>query len=160
MMDKLQQWYRGLEEREQRFVTIGAIAAAVLLLAGVILPLNSGIARTRQRVAAKQVDLAFIQSAAPQIAAAGPSSGAATADSLVVLIDSSARESGLGKALTSSQPTGDGGLRIHLDHAPFDGIVAWLARLSQQHGVRVESAEIETAGETGMVNAGLVLKTG
>jgi len=160
MRDKLQKWYRGLEEREQRFVSIGAIAAAVLLLAGVILPLNNSITRTRQRVAAKQVDLAFIQSATPQIAAAGPSSGAATGESLVVLIDSSARESGLGKALTSSQPTGDGGLRIRLDHAPFDGIVAWLARLSQQHGVRVESAEIETAGETGMVNAGFVLKTG
>ena len=26
-------------------------------------------------------------------------------------------------------------------------MVAWLARLSQQHGVRVESAEIEAAGE-------------
>ena len=54
MMDKLQQWYGGLEERERRFVTIGAIAAVVLVLAGVILPLNSSIARTRQRVAAKQ----------------------------------------------------------------------------------------------------------
>jgi type II secretory pathway component PulM len=38
--------------------------------------------------------------------------------------------------------------------------VAWLARLSQQHGVRVETAEIESAGETGLVNAGLVLKAG
>ena len=160
MMDKLQKWYRGLEEREQRFVGTGAIAAVVLLLAGVFLPLNNSISRARQRVAAKQVDLAFIQSATPQLAAAGPSGGAAKGESLVVLIDSSARESGLGKALTSSQPTGDGGLRIRLDHAPFDGIVAWLARLSQQHGVRVESAEIESAGETGMVNAGLVLKTG
>ena len=79
---------------------------------------------------------------------------------LDVLIDSSARESGLGKSLSSSQPTGDKGLRIRLDKAPFDALVAWLARLSQQHGVRVESAEIEAAGEVGLVNAGLVLKAG
>jgi type II secretory pathway component PulM len=78
----------------------------------------------------------------------------------VVLIDSSARESGLGKSLSSSQPTADKGLRIRLDHVPFDALVAWLARLSQSHGVRVESAEIETAGEVGFVNAGLVLKAG
>ena len=77
-----------------------------------------------------------------------------------MLIDSSARESGLGKSLTSSQPTGEKGLRIRLEKVPFDAMVAWLARLSQQHGVRVESAEIETAGETGVVNAGLVLKAG
>jgi len=83
-----------------------------------------------------------------------------TGESLVVLVDGSARESGLGKSLSNSQPTGDGGLRVRLEHVPFDGMVAWLARLAQQHGVRVESAEIETAGEAGLVNAGLVLKGG
>ena len=77
-----------------------------------------------------------------------------------MLIDSSARESGLGKSLSSSQPTPDKGLRIRLDHVPFDALVAWLARLSQSHGVSVESAEIESAGEVGFVNAGLVLKAG
>jgi general secretion pathway protein M len=160
MKAKLQKWYRGLEERERLFVNIGAVTVIVLILASVILPLNRSIFQARQRITAKQVDLAYIQNATPQLASAGPSMGGATGESLVVLIDSSARESGLGKSLTSSQPTGDGGLRIRLDHAPFDGIVAWLARLSQQHGVRVESAEIETAGEPGIVNAGLVLKTG
>ena len=159
MKAKLQKWYRGLEERERLFVNIGAVVVIVLILASVILPLNRSIFQARQRIAAKQVDLAYIQSATPQLVSAGPSMGGATGESLVVLIDSSARESGLGKSLTSSQPTGDGGLRIRLDRAPFDGIVAWLARLSQQHGVRVESAEIETAGEPGIVNAGLVLKT-
>ena len=160
MMDSLKSWHRGLAERERLFVNVGGIAAVVMILAGVILPLNGSISKTRQRIETKQVDLAFIQSATPQLAAAGPAGAAATGESLVVLIDSSARESGLGKALTSSQPTGDGGLRIRLDKAPFDGVVAWLSRLSQQHGVRVESAEIETAGDAGMVNAGLVLKTG
>jgi len=155
----MREWYAGLAERERLFVNIGAVAAVVLILLGVVLPLNRSIAQARQRVTNKQADLAFIQQAAPQIAAAGPV-GATSGESLVVLIDSSARESGLGKSLSSSQPTGDGGLRIRLDKAPFDGIAAWLSRLSQQHGVRVESAEIESAGEAGMVNAGLVLKTG
>jgi general secretion pathway protein M len=152
-------WYAGLADRERRFVNIGAVVAAVLLVLGLVLPLNRNIAQARQRVAAKQVDLAFIQQAAPELRAAGPVSQA-SGPSLVVLIDSSARESGLGKSLTSSEPTGDGGLRIRMDRAPFDGLVAWLARISQQHGVRVQSAEIESAGEAGLVNAGLVLKTG
>jgi general secretion pathway protein M len=156
----LRTWYAGLAERERRFVAFGAVGVLVLLIVGVILPLNSSISQTRKRVETKQVDLAFIQSALPQLAAAGPAANAATPESLVVLIDSSARESGLGKALTNSQPTPDKGLRIRLDHAPFDAMVAWLARLSQQHGVRVESAEIESAGEAGLVNAGLVLKAG
>ncbi|HEU5136279.1 MAG TPA: type II secretion system protein GspM [Steroidobacteraceae bacterium] len=154
-------WYANLAERERRMVLLGGIAAAVLLLLAIVLPLNRNIAQARQRVTTKQGDLAFIQSAVPQLAAAGPGIGtAATGESLVVLIDSSARESGLGKSLSSSQPTPDKGLRVRFERVAFDGLVAWLARLSQSHGVRVESAEIESAGEPGLVNAGLVLKAG
>ena len=154
-------WYENLSERDRRVVNIGGVVVLVLTLLAIILPLNTQISLARKRITTKQGDLAFIQSVAPQVAAAGPgAAGAANAESLVVLIDSSARESGLGKALSSSQPTGDRGLRIRLDKAPFDALVAWLARLSQQHGVRVESAEIESAGEVGLVNAGLVLKAG
>jgi general secretion pathway protein M len=154
-------WYENLSERDRRVVGIGGVVVLVLALLAVVVPLNTQITQARKRISTKQGDLAFMQSVAPQVAAAGPgSAGAANAESLVVLIDSSARESGLGKALSSSQPTGDRGLRIRFDKAPFDALVAWLARLSQQHGVRIESAEIESAGETGLVNAGLVLKAG
>jgi len=151
-------WYENLAEREKRFVLIGGIGAAVLLLLGLVLPLNRNITQARHRVTVKQADLAYIQSVTPELANAGPMGG--SGESLVVLIDSSARESGLGKSLSNSQPTGDGALRVRLEKVAFDGMVAWLARLAQQHGVRVQSAEIETAGEAGLVNAGLVLKAG
>jgi general secretion pathway protein M len=157
----MREWFANLAERERRMVTIGAVVGGALLLLAIVLPLNKNIAQARARVTTKQGDLAFIQAALPELAAAGPGAGAAaTGESLVVLIDSSARESGLGKSLSSSQPTPDKGLRIRLEKVPFDALVAWLARLSQSHGVRVESAEIESAGETGLVNAGLVLKAG
>jgi general secretion pathway protein M len=154
-------WYSNLAERERRVVTLGAAVGVVLLLLAIILPLNRNIAQARQRITTKQGDLAFIQDATPQLAAAGPGSGeAATGESLVVLIDTSARESGIGKSLSSSQATADKGLRIRLENVPFDALVAWLARLTQSHGVRVETAEIEAAGEPGLVNAGLFLKAG
>lgn len=156
----MKDWFDNLSERDQKVVKYGGLVVVVLVLLGIIVPLNRNIAMARERLAHKQADLQFIQDAAPQIAAAGPAGNTADAESLVVLIDSSARESGLGKSLSSSQPTGDKGLRIRLDKVAFDALVAWLARLSQQHGVRVDSAEIETAGEAGLVNAGLVLKVG
>jgi general secretion pathway protein M len=157
----MRSWFNRLAERERRMVLLGAIAVVVLLMLAIVLTLSRNIGQARQRVSHKQADLAFIQNAVPQLASAGPGMGvAATGESLVVLIDSSARESGLGKSLSSSQPTPDKGLRVRLDHVPFDALVAWLARLSQSHGVSVESAEIESAGEAGFVNAGLVLKAG
>ena len=154
------EWYNRLAERERRFVMFGGIGALLVIIFGVVWPLNTDIADARQRITVKQADLAYIQSVTPQLQAAGPGTNSAPAGSLVVLIDSSARESGLGKSLSNSQPMPNGGLRIRLDHVPFDGLVAWLARLSQQHGVRVETAEIESANEAGFVNAGLVLRSG
>ena len=157
----MREWFDNLSERDRRIVTYGGAVVLVLVLLGIILPLHRNVAMARERVARKQGDLQFIQSVAQQLASAAPGAGnAASGESLVVLIDSSAREGGLGKSLSSSQPTGDKGLRIRLDRVSFDALVAWLARLSQQHGVRVESAEIESAGEAGLVNAGLVLKGG
>ncbi len=154
-------WYENLAERERRLVLFGAVVAVILLVLAIVLPLNRHIAQARQRVAVKQDDLSFIQSVAPQIAAAGPGPTAtASNENFVVLVDSSARESGLGKSLSSSQPTGERTLRVRFERAPFDGLMAWLARISQNHGIRVETAEIESAGEVGMVNAGLVLKAG
>jgi general secretion pathway protein M len=154
-------WYANLSERDRRIVTIGGIVAVILVILAIVLPLNRSITQAKQRVTAKQGDLAFIQSAVPQLASAGPGAGSvASGESLIVLIDSSARESGLGKSLSSSQPTGERGLRVRFERVPFDGLAAWLARLSQNHGVSVESAEIEFAGEAGLVNAGLVLRAG
>ncbi len=153
-------WYHNLSERDRRIVNIGGVVVIILVILGTVLPLNRNIAQARQRIVAKQGDLAFIQSAIPQLSAAGPASSVGGGQELIVLVDSSARESGLGKSLSSSQPTGENGLRVRFERVAFDGLVAWLARLAQSHGVSVESAEIEFAGEAGLVNAGLVLRTG
>jgi general secretion pathway protein M len=151
-------WFAGLAERERRMVLFGGIAAALIVLLALVLPLQRSVAATAQRIEHKRSDLAWMRSAAPQILAAGPVAAAPTTqESLVVLIDRTARESGLGAALTSSQPNGAGGLSVRLDKAPFDLLVAWLARLAEQNAIRVESATID-AGGAGVVNAGLVLR--
>jgi type II secretory pathway component PulM len=49
---------------------------------------------------------------------------------------------------------------VRLEKAPFDALIAWLARLAQQNGVSVDSANIEKAGGPGIVNAAIVLHAG
>src|SRR5690606_16953377 len=138
---------------------IGGIAAVLIVIVGIILPLDRSVARAHQRVAQKQADLAWMQSAGPYLAAAGPAvSRPQSQESLLVTVDRAAREAGLGKALTSSEPGGAGGLRVRLDDAPFDVLVGWRARLSEQHGIKIEAASIDNSGEPGLVNASLVLQ--
>lgn len=153
-------WYYGLAERERRFVLFGAIGAALIVLLMIVVPLNRSAAEAEQRVAAKTADLAWMRSVAPALASAGPAIEApATQESIVVLVDRAARESGLGGALTSSEPSGDDGQRVRLEKAPFDVMVAWLARLREQHGVVVSAGTVDSAGEPGLVNASLVLRS-
>ncbi len=149
-----------LNERERRMVVFGAAAAVLLLLLGVVLPLDRSVSKTQERIGHKRADLAWMQSVTGELAGAGPSAMAqpTTQESLLVVVDRAARESGLGSALTNSEPSGAGGLRVRLEKAKFGMLVGWLARLSEQNGIRVESASIDNAGEPGVVNAGLVLR--
>jgi general secretion pathway protein M len=152
--------FDSLSEREQRMLVIGAVCAVLLLVFGVIVPLDRSVAREHARIAAKQADLAWMRGVAPELVAAGPATNAPTSQqSMLVVVDRAAREAGLGSALTSSEPSGAGGLQVRLEKAPFDAIVAWLARLSEQHGIRVDSATMDNSGQPGVVNAGVVLHT-
>ncbi|MEO7773715.1 MAG: type II secretion system protein M [Steroidobacteraceae bacterium] len=148
-----------LGSRERRMVLGGGILAGVLLVFLLVMPLERNLSKLSASVTRKQADLAWMQSVAPALASAGPAASVpATQDSLVVVIDRAARESGLAQSLTGSQPSGDGGLRVQLEKAPFNSLVQWLGRLSERNGVRVESASIDAASEPGLVNASIVLR--
>jgi general secretion pathway protein M len=159
-MDALVSWFRAQSPRDQRIAMIGGVVVLLIVIFGIFLPLDSSVSRAHARVQRKTSDLAWMRAAAPQLAAAGAAIPAPTSQrSLIVVIDTSARESGLGSSLHSSEPSGPGSLRIRLDKAPFDTLVTWLAHLSQQNGIHVESATIDAAGPPGLVNAGIVLRT-
>lgn len=147
---------RSLSPRERRTLGIGGLIAAVLFVLAVVLPLERSVARLHQQVARKQADLAWMRRVAPELAAAGaPHRG--PHEPLIVLIDQSAHQAGLGSALTASAPSA-GGLSVQLQKAPFDQLITWLARLEKQDGVTVASAQIQATGHPGLVDASLEVK--
>jgi len=157
-LDALRTWYESQSPRDQLVLRWGAVAAGVILLVAVLWPLQRNLSQARGRVATQQADLQWMRSMAPTLAAAGPGpAAAASGESLVVLIDRSAGESGLGQALTGSQPAA-GGMRVQLENAEFNLLVGWLSRLSTQQGVRVESATFTGTASPGIVNATVQLR--
>ena len=148
-----------LPQRERRMIGAGAVIAALILLFGVIIPLDQGVSHAQARLAKKKADLAWMQGAAPEIATLAPPP-AANGESLLVIVDRSAREAGLAGSLSGSDPGASGGLSIRLEKAPFDTLIGWLGRLGQQNGVTVDSAIIEKTGTPGLVNAAIVLHSG
>jgi general secretion pathway protein M len=151
--------FAALPARQQRLVMGGIAVAIVLLIVAVLLPLDHSVSSARQRLAKKRADLVWMQGVAPELATA-PAPPSDSGESLLVIIDRSARESGLASALTGSEPGTGGSLAVRLQKAPFDTLVAWLARLAQQNGIVVDSATIDSAGAPGLVNAAVVLRSG
>jgi general secretion pathway protein M len=150
-MKQIRQWLDGLAPRERNLVYL---AAAVLGIAvvyfAVVLPVTSA-ARHRE---------AWMRQVAPQVMAAAATGGMASDESLVVLVDRTARESGIGSSIRDQTPAGQNGLQLRLEGAPFDLLMAWLANLQQQHGVRVDGAIIGATNAPGLVNANLTLAHG
>ena len=154
-MNKLRTWYAGLQQREQRVVAIGGIAVAVLVLVlGILVPLQSAVSSAVKGNETKRQDLAWMQANAPEIRAAGNDVAADTGEAPVVLVDRVAREAGLASALRGTQPNGTG-VRVQLEAASFDTLVTWLATLDERYGLAIESITVDRAAQPGVVNASI-----
>lgn len=152
-MSAVTDWYRTLEPREQRLVFWGGIAAVVLAVLSSVMALGRAVDRAEARVERKREDLAWMQAVAPRLGAVVAPSD----ESLAVLVDRTARDAGLGQAVTGAEPSGESGLRVKLEGGSFDQMVVWLGQLQQTQGVSVESANVTRADGAGLVNASLVL---
>lgn len=163
-MDALQKWraaltawFRGLARREQLMVLAGAGACALLLLFAAWLPVERRVSALERRVNQKQSDLAWLKSMAPQLAALREAP-AASGESLVVVVDQVARETGISRSLRGSQPGEGNTLSVRLEQVPFDALVGWAGQLVQQHGVSVVTASIDGGAGVGTVGATFVLR--
>jgi len=153
-MNKLRNWYAGLQEREQRVVAIGAIALGlIILIGGILMPLQSAVSRAVKETDTRREDLAWMRVNAPEVRAFGNQVPVDTGEAPVVLVDRVAREAGLASALRGTQPNPTGGVRVQLEAAPFDTMIAWLDTLDRRHGLSIESITVDRTPAPGMVNA-------
>jgi general secretion pathway protein M len=161
-MEQIKAWYQALQPRERLLVvSAGAVVAFLLLIMLLFGPLASSLRTRQERVTNKQQDLVWMRSVSNSVRmmAASQTSGISS-ESLVVLINRTAQQAGITGALTNQAPQGDNGIRIRLEGASFDAMVAWLGVLDQQYGVRVDNASMDRGDKIGVVNASLMLARG
>lgn len=155
---QLEDWYGTLAPREQLIVRVGGVVAAALLLLVVLLQLHGVVGRAEKRVAAKRADVAYIASVLPELRLAPlPQRGG---QSLVTVVDRTTRDAGLGANLRGADPSGIGGVRVRLEGATFDTLVAWLLRIQREYGLAVQTATLEKTEAPGRVNASFTLVPG
>jgi general secretion pathway protein M len=154
-MNRLRIWYTGLQQREQRVVLIGAILLSVMVLVGgILLPLQSALSSVVQGTETKRDDLAWMHLHAAEVRAASALLPPDTGEAPVVVVDRVGREAGLASALRGTQPSATG-VRVQLEAAPFDTMITWLETLDRRYGLAIESITVDRNVAPGMVNASI-----
>ena len=155
-MSALRTWYAGLQPREQRVVAMGAVVLGLMILiGGILMPLQSVLSSAVKGIEARREDLAWMRVNAPEVRALGSQLPADTGEAPVVLVDRVGREAGLASALRGTQPSATGGVRVQLEAAPFDTMIAWLDTLDRRYGLAIESITVDRTPAPGMVNASI-----
>ena len=153
----MRDWFEMLQPRERVLIVLGgAIAALILVWSFAWMPLRNANLNLDAAVAEKYGLLADVSRLRPS--GAPPVPAAASAESLVLIVDRTHRAHGLAGALSRNQPDGENGIRVAFQRVPFAQLVGWLGALRQGHGIVVVTANLDGAQQPGLVNASLVLR--
>ncbi len=162
-MNGLRAWFMGLEQRERRILIVGAVLASVLLAyMAVWQPLDGNLVRLRDSVAQQRSTLSWMERTAREVrslrAASQGTGGNVGGQSLLALVDQSARGAGLGGGISRIEPEGAGSVRVWMDNVSFDDLVLWLGQLQNTHGVRAQLISVERQDNPGRVNVRITLQ--
>jgi general secretion pathway protein M len=160
-MDQLKVWYKALQPRERLIVMSGGAIVALAILYLAVFTLGKSVDTRQSLVERKQQDLVWMRSMSNTVRmAAATRPGGMNGESLVVLINRTAQQTGIASALTNQAPQGDNSIRVRLEQANFDAVIGWLGMLEQQFGIQTETASLDRGDKLGIVNASLVLTRG
>lgn len=154
------EWFESLQEREKRVLLGGSIIAVIVLLYSFVIdPVYAGHRVAADDVQRKSQLLTEAQRRLPVGGDAGPSGEPVSpTQSLTLLVANTVDAAGLSQAYKSSSPTTDNGLRVSLENASFDVLVAWLAQLESAHQVTVIAGSFTRRPEQGRVDVSIVLR--
>ncbi|MBW4330314.1 type II secretion system protein M [Stakelama sp. CBK3Z-3] len=141
---RLESWWSGLSRRERIMVgTLGTLIAALILIYGVIKPLQAARADARSDIRAYETLLARMRAAGTLVV----NPPAAPAGTPRQIIARAAARAGVAISVAS-----DGApLTASASGVPYDGVVNWLAGAAQG-GLAVTDAQIVKANAPGRVD--------
>lgn len=160
----MREWWQGLQPREQWVLLAGVVGVGVLMLYALVFdPYQKEGARLRGAVAEKRASLAAMQQSSGEIAALrgqGAAGQLAAGQSIMGVVDSSAKQFNIGAGIKRIQPEGDHTVKVWAEQVAFDDLVRWLDELQRRYGIAIHDISIEAQEATGRVNVRMDLRGG
>ncbi|WP_165855089.1 type II secretion system protein GspM [Marinobacter sp. JSM 1782161] len=163
-VQKLVTQYDNLPRRDQMALQIMAVAIALFLVYFLIwrpvAVFHENAVAERQSAADLVAWMQQHREDIAQLGAAGESRGAASqitdVRSLMSTVTTSANESGL--SLQRFEPSGEDGMRVWIEDAPFNQVSRWLETLTGEYGIVIDQAAIDRENQPGLVSVRLSLE--
>jgi general secretion pathway protein M len=160
----MNEWWFSKTQQEQRAIIIGGVVVFILLLYVMVwLPFTKNLDKKVKNVQDQKVTLQWIQSNLDQVKKLRLTKrGTKTSsnEALLTLIERTAKNIQLRKQLQNIKPKGDNGVQLMVEQAPFDTLIRWLGQLTLNHGLEIESLNIDKQDSPGLVNARIVIERG
>nr|VFK60344.1 MAG: general secretion pathway protein M [Candidatus Kentron sp. TUN]VFK62474.1 MAG: general secretion pathway protein M [Candidatus Kentron sp. TUN]VFK71879.1 MAG: general secretion pathway protein M [Candidatus Kentron sp. TUN] len=133
----------------------GVMIVSSLLWFMVIEPLDNKVEYLTHRVSKREADLQWMQQAAKKIIRlrenAVAKGEASHAQSLLIVVDNSAKKAGISQAVKRIEPIGEKGVRVWIEEVAFDDLLLWLGDLRLK-GIHSDNIAIEHRKVSGHVN--------
>ena len=157
-MTAIAEFWRERSAREQVLLAaLAVLAIAAIWYFAAVVPLLDRTGASKQRLAAETALLERLDRVGSRMAAL-PAPHARSDASLLLLVNRSVRDAGLGGFLEEGAADGETRVRLRLFDAPFPEVSAWLAGLAVREGIRTVSADIERGSAPGVTRVSLVLE--
>src|SRR5262245_30537692 len=149
-------WFAQLEPNERTMVTwLFAFLCVVVLYLGIWQPLSDWSSNADAQYRRQLAVVDWMKLHEKEARAAGQrGDGGAESGSLLTTVANSAAHANI--QLLRYQPEG-GGVSVVLQNQPFNALIAWIADLDQESHVSVKQISIDGQGESGLVNARIIL---
>ena len=161
----MQEWFNNLDARERKVLISGAI---VLLIISIYFlgwePFVKKIDKLQKSNIENQQTLAWMQQRAQEVKYLRRTTAGSKKDlkgqSLLGVLDKTAKSHKLGNAIKRVQPEGTSKAQVRLEKASFNHIIQWVEQLERRQGIRIVNSVIERQSEPGLVNARIIFETG
>ncbi|MFV2055376.1 MAG: type II secretion system protein GspM [Thiohalomonadales bacterium] len=158
----MKDWYENLQQKEKRMLMFGGIALGLMLIYLLLWePLAENYKSAKKNSEKYEKLVAWMEQHAAEVrvlrATMAPSAGRGN-QSILGVVDKTAKQIKLSKNLKQVRPDGNNKARVRLEDAPFDTVIRWLELLQQQQGITLVSSSIQKQGTNGLVNARLVFE--
>lgn len=158
----MKEFWLQLKPRERTIVMVGGgFLGAIILYLVAIEPLFNSTENLQRQVTEQEQLVDWMRDAAAevkQLSASQRPKANMGGQSLLSLVDRTAKAGRLGESVKRVEPDGSTRVRVWLEQAPFDDMVRWLQRLETDYQVRIDSVVVDRDENQGRVNARVIFE--